>query len=131
MTDPCVLVVEDERRQCAELVRQLEAFGGHAIHVATTAHEAIRLALQLRPEVIILDGLLPGMHGFEVARFIRGVDSHYHPRIVLTTAIYKHVRYRNEAKLKYGVDAYLVKPVTSEALHEAMYPEPPFLGTAA
>ena len=130
MSSPRVLVVEDERRQCAELVRQLETIGGHAIHVATTAHEAIRLAVQLRPAVIILDGLLPGMHGFEVARFIRGVDAAYRPRIVLTTAIYKHIRYRNEARLKYGVDAYLVKPVTPEALQEAMYPEAE-TGTAA
>lgn len=115
-----ILIAEDERRQCAELVSQLTAMGRSEISVATTAHEAIRLAVQLRPSVVILDGLLPGMHGFEVARFIRSVDHDYRPRIILTTAIYKNIRYRNEAKLKYGVDAYLVKPVTAEALSEAL-----------
>jgi response regulator of citrate/malate metabolism len=32
------------------------------------------------------------------------------------TAIYKHTRYQNEAKLKYGVDDYLIKPVLPESL---------------
>lgn len=116
----CVLIAEDGKKQRAELVRLLETMGFQDIHVAATAHEAIRLAVQLRPNLVILDGLLPGMHGFEVARFIRGIDPAYNPRIVLATAIYKNVRYENEAKLKYGIDAYMVKPVTRDLLQLAV-----------
>lgn len=115
-----VLIAEDERLQRAELVRQITAIGPYSISEAATAHEAIRLAVQLRPAIVILDGLLPGMHGFEVARFIRRIDAAYHPRIIMMTGIYKQVRYRNEATLKFGIDAYLIKPATAEALREAM-----------
>lgn len=115
-----VLVAEDSRRQCAELVQVLETLGARDISVASTAHEAIRLAVQLRPDIIVLDGLLPGMHGFEVARFIRHIDPGYCPRIIFATAIYKGVRYENEARLKYGIDAYVVKPITPERLRVAM-----------
>ena len=115
-----VLIAEDSERQSAELVRLLQNLGYSDVNAAATAHDAIRHAVQDRPSVVFLDGLLPGMHGFEVARFIRGIDAKYRPRIIITTAIYKNVRYQNEAKLKYGVDAYLVKPITADALRQAM-----------
>jgi two-component system cell cycle response regulator len=115
-----VLIAEDSRRQCAELVQVLETLGARDIRIANTGHEAIRMAFQLRPSIIVLDGLLPGMHGFEVARFIRQIDPNYHPRIIFATAIYKSVRYENEAKLKYGIDAYVVKPITHDGLRAAM-----------
>ena len=110
-----ILVAEDERLQRAYMVDLMTATGAR-VSEATTAHEAIKLAVQLRPELILLDGLLPGMHGFEVARFIRSIDRDYHPRIVMITAVYKQTRYQNEAKLRYGVDEYLLKPIDEKAL---------------
>ena len=44
------------------------------------------------------------------------MDADYRPRIVIVTAIYKHIRYRNEARLKYGIDDYLVKPVDDASI---------------
>jgi DNA-binding response OmpR family regulator len=114
-----VLVVEDERRMREQLVAQVQAQGFRTL-VATSAVEAIRIAEADRPEIIIIDGLLPNMHGFELARFLRALDSSYRPRLVLVTSIYKHVRYRNEAKLKYGIDAYLIKPVNDAMLAEVL-----------
>jgi CheY-like chemotaxis protein len=115
-----VLVAEDGRVQCAEMVEILTQFGCREILTAHTGHEAIRIALQMRPDTVIVDGLLPGMHGFEVARFIRNSDPTYQPRIIFITAIYKTIRYQNEAKLTYGIDAYVIKPVTVEALATAL-----------
>ena len=63
-----------------------------------------------------LDGLLPQMHGFEIARFVRRIDRGYRPHIAMMTAIYKNVRYQNEARLKYGIDDYILKPLQPEAL---------------
>jgi CheY-like chemotaxis protein len=110
-----ILVAEDQRIQRAYMV-DLVSTDGAVVFEAATAHEAIKLAVQHRPELILLDGLLPGMHGFEVARFVRSIARDYHPRIVVTTAIYKHMRYRNEAKLRYGVDEYLLKPIDEQVL---------------
>jgi CheY-like chemotaxis protein len=118
-----ILIAEDSKQQGAELVELLKGLGFQDITLVTTAHDAIRVAIQNRPDAVFIDGLLPGMHGFEVSRFIRGIDPNYHPRIVLTTAIYKNTRYQNEAKLKYGVDAYVVKPVTAESLARAVFME--------
>lgn len=107
---PSVMVVEDERKLRERLVEQLGVVGIEPI-VATSGYEAIRLAAMSRPQLILLDGLLPEMHGFDVARYVRKLDSNYVPYIAMVTAIYKNVRYHNEAKLKYGIDDYIIKPV--------------------
>lgn len=114
-----VLVAEDNNRVRATAVEHLTAHG-HSVIEAARGFEAVKMAGEHRPEVIILDGLMPDMHGFEVARFIRAMDSEYQPRIILMTAIYKNNHYQNEAKLRYGIDRYLIKPVTAEKLQEAV-----------
>jgi DNA-binding response OmpR family regulator len=102
-----------------QLVQDVEAFGCTAFSAAGS-HDAIRIAALERPDVILIDGLLPQMHGFELARFLRALDSNYRPRICIVTSVYKHVRYQNEARLKYGVDHYLIKPVGYDALLEVL-----------
>ena len=109
-TSPLALIVDDDRLVRARLSEHL-GIHDYRIAEAKTAYEAIQAAAQHRPELILLDGLLPQMHGFEVARMINALDVEYKPRIVLMTAIYKHIRYRNEARLKYGITDYLVKPI--------------------
>jgi DNA-binding response OmpR family regulator len=112
---PAVLIVEDERKLRWSLVEQFRAMGIEAL-TASSGYEAIRVAGESRPELILLDGLLPEMHGFEISRFIRRIDVNYHPHIAIMTAIYKHTRYQNDARLKYGIDDYLIKPVLSQSL---------------
>jgi len=114
---PTVLIVEDQFQLRWWLIDQFRALNILPL-TASGGFEAIRLAANERPDVVLLDGLVPDMHGFEIARFIRNIDRDYRPYIVLMTGIYKHVRYRNEAKLKYGIDDYLIKPVAAPALAE-------------
>ena len=117
-----VLVAEDERKTREFLVSLLDRAGCDTA-VANAGFEAVKVVQERRPHILLLDGLLPEMHGFEVARFVRGIDGAYHPRIVLVTAVYKHTRYRSEARLKYGVDQYLVKPVTREQIANVIFGE--------
>ncbi|HXH94600.1 MAG TPA: response regulator [Thermoanaerobaculia bacterium] len=112
---PSVLIVEDERKLRALLVEEFRALHIDAL-TASSGYEAIRIASEHRPDLILVDGLLPEMHGFEISRFIRRIDVDYHPHIALMTAIYKHTRYQNEARLKYGIDDYLIKPVHPQML---------------
>jgi len=112
---PTVLIVEDERKLRWLLMDEFRSMGIEPL-TATGGYEAIRVAGESRPDLILLDGLLPEMHGFEIARFIRRIDADYHPHIAIMTAIYKHTRYQNEARLKYGIDDYLIKPVLPQSL---------------
>jgi len=112
---PAVLIVEDERQLRWSLIDQFRSMRIDPL-TASSGFEAIRVAGESRPDLILLDGLLPEMHGFEIARFIRRIDAGYRPHIAIMTAIYKHTRYQNEAKLKYGIDDYLIKPVLPQSL---------------
>ena len=112
---PNVLIAEDEKKLRWWLIEQFDALGIAPL-VATGGYDAIKIAGEQRPDLILLDGLLPEMHGFEIARFIRSLDREYRPHIAIMTAIYKNIRYQNEARLKYGIDDYLIKPLAAESL---------------
>lgn len=114
-----VLVVDDDRRARNAVIDHVHSLGYETAEAAT-GYEAIRIAALQKPGIVIVDGLLPNMHGFEVSRFIRAAQATYAPRIIVITAVYRHIRYQNEARLKYGIDHYLTKPVSREALAAAM-----------
>jgi DNA-binding response OmpR family regulator len=112
---PAALVIESDRELRIRLTEQLTELGVVPA-VARNGYEGVRLAGAMRPGLIVIDGLLPEMHGFEVARFIRALDANYRPHIAMITAITRHTRYHHEAKLKYGIDDYVMKPVSDTAI---------------
>jgi len=114
---PTVLIAEDSDKMRELLVTQLRSLGIEA-STAKTGLEALAQTARLRRDLILLDGLLPEMHGFEVARAIRQLDADYRPRIAMITGVYKGTQYQNEARLKYGVDDYLLKPITTDTLRD-------------
>ena len=73
MVDPrerTILVVDDSPPTCLYLKRLLEQKG----YCVTTAHDGAtgaRLALEILPDLILLDKEMPGMHGFDVSRILR------------------------------------------------------------
>ena len=114
-----VLIAEDERKTRGMLVEMLRELGCETVEAAS-GYEALKLVREQLPDVLLLDGLLPEMHGFEIARYVRAM-SDYKPRIAIITAIYKGQKYQSEAKLQFGVDLYLMKPVTKEDLAQAVF----------
>jgi CheY-like chemotaxis protein len=109
-----VLIADDTARVRTFVGEALVDLGCFPVTVARGI-DAIFVAQLYRPPLVLLDGLLPEMHGFEVARFLRNIP-HYAPRIVIMTGIYRDAHYVEEAKTIYGVDEYIVKPVTTEQL---------------
>jgi CheY-like chemotaxis protein len=115
-----VLVAEDDPKTRELLLALVRDLGCEAL-VASSGLDAIKHINEQRPQVIFLDGLMPEMHGFEVARIVRKLDGSYQPRIVMLTGVYKGTGYRNEAKLRYGIDGYMVKPVSRADLASAIF----------
>ena len=69
-----VLVVEDAEELAYLIRRELEASGHHVV-TAEDGEEALRLHAQERPDVMVLDWMLPKLDGLEVLRRIREVAS--------------------------------------------------------
>jgi DNA-binding response OmpR family regulator len=109
MTDK-VLVVEDDLtlRETLEynLVRQ-----GYEVHTAADGRAALQIARQERPDLILLDIMLPGMDGFEVCRVLRQEMS---VPILMLTARDEEVD--KVVGLEIGADDYMTKPFSMREL---------------
>ena len=100
-----LLVVEDETRLAALLRRGLEE-EGYAVDVAADGVDGLWMATEQDYDVIVLDGMLPGMDGFEVCKQLRE-RSRWAPVIMLTARDGVQDRVHG---LDVGADDYLTKP---------------------
>jgi two-component system alkaline phosphatase synthesis response regulator PhoP len=105
MTRPRILIVEDE----PDLRRGLElniTTEGYDVLTAATGHEGVAEALRERPDLVILDVMLPGMSGFDACRELRRQNFDA-PIIILTARAEETDRV---VGLEIGADDYVTKP---------------------
>ena len=110
-----VLVVDDEQLAREELCFLLGQAGGvEIVGQAADGVEALRLAGELRPDVVFLDVQMPGLTGFEVAR--RLIEADVPPQLVFVTAF---DQYAIDAFAVNAVD-YVLKPVDADRLEQTL-----------
>jgi DNA-binding response OmpR family regulator len=100
-----VLVVEDDATLRLGLQKALRS-AGFAVSVAGTGTDGLESALSSRPDLVLLDVMLPGLNGFEVCEELRRHDAEL-PIIMLTAKGEEQDRVRG---LRLGADDYVVKP---------------------
>ena len=100
-----ILVVEDDPTLRLSLQKTLRS-AGFAVDVAKTGPEGLEAALGARPDLVLLDVMLPGMNGFEICEELRRVDPDV-PIVMVTAKGEEHDRVRG---LRTGADDYVVKP---------------------
>ena len=81
-----VLVVDDVPDNIAPLVDALEE-AGYAVRVATGGEAALQLAARAQPDIVLLDAVMPGMDGFEVARRLKADEATAAIPIVFMTGL--------------------------------------------
>ena len=62
------------------------------------------------PDLIVLDAMLPEVHGFEIARRIKGSQRYGQLPIIMVSAVYRGWRYAEDLKQSFSVDHYIEKP---------------------
>lgn len=110
---PRVIIIDDDPL-VQRLSRMIFEQGGFNVVVANDGGEGIRLALLNPPNVIILDIMMQGLHGFEVCKMLRAHSSLRHTAIIFTSA--KSYRPDIGKAKELGADAYVVKPFSSKDL---------------
>jgi DNA-binding response OmpR family regulator len=105
MSDPRILIIEDEPDLLRGLALNLKA-QGYNVLTAARGDAGVEQALRERPELILLDIMLPGMNGLDVCRELRrkGFDA---PIIMLTA---KAEEMDRVVGLEIGADDYVTKP---------------------
>jgi CheY-like chemotaxis protein len=112
-----ILVVEDNARNMTLLRDALEATGYRTLQ-ASTGREAVTLAIQHGPLLVLLDIRLPDMDGVETLRLLRA-DARSAPIPVLAVTA-QAMKGDRERFLAAGFDGYLSKPVDIDALLSAV-----------
>jgi len=115
MTALKVLIVEDSPT-ALYVTGQTLADDGHRVLRATDGKEAVRIAVEEQPDLILLDVILPGLNGFQVCREIKTTpETAQIPVILLTSKTRESDR---KWGLEQGADGYLMKPYEASDLLE-------------
>lgn len=116
MTRPTILIVEDELPAAESMQREITSLGYEVSALASTGEEALHLAGQLRPELVLMDiSLRYGMDGIEAASQIRqrfGI-----PVVFLTAHADEETWQRVRLSEPFG---YLLKPIRPDSLRAAI-----------
>jgi two-component system LytT family response regulator len=108
------LIVDDEPLARVCLRRLLECQGLRVLGEAGDAAQALQLAQELRPDLLLLDVVMSGFTGLQLASALLNLGNP--PLLIFVTA---HLDYAASAFEQYAVD-YLVKPVSAERLRRAL-----------
>ncbi len=111
-----ILIVDDEQDVLKALKIRLKTNGYHVI-LASDSVEAFSTASQERPDLIILDILLPGGGGFVVAERLKQSPVTHHIPIIFLTGISG----AEEKAYSLGAAGYIMKPYHSEKLLETIH----------
>src|SRR2546430_13846032 len=77
-----ILVVDDDPR-ITDLLRRILAYEGYSVAIAASGSEALNRSLERPPDLVVLDIMMPGLDGLEVAQRLREAGDHV-PILMLT-----------------------------------------------
>jgi two-component system, OmpR family, alkaline phosphatase synthesis response regulator PhoP len=115
MANKTVLVVDDDPN-ALDIVRTYLESKGYPVVTAKDGSEALSLLESVRPALVLLDVMMPGMDGWEVARVIKNHPTFGNTRVVMLTARSDFAD-KHEG-LRAGADDYIVKPIQLRELGE-------------
>jgi signal transduction histidine kinase/DNA-binding response OmpR family regulator len=107
---PRILVVDDEAN-IRELLTQEFTEAGYAVSVATDGSDALKQVRRERPDLILLDVMMPEMNGFDVAAVLKNDPATMDIPIVILSIVQDRDR-----GFRLGVDRYLTKPIDTDLL---------------
>jgi len=112
-----ILIAEDEPNIVLSLEFLLKG-AGYEVTVASDGSEAIKLAGSTRPDLVVLDLMLPSVNGFEVCRWLRSNPGTRDTKVVMLTA--RGRESEMEKGLAAGANVYMTKPFATRELMETV-----------
>jgi CheY-like chemotaxis protein len=113
-TRPALVLVVEDYQDAREMYAAYLQFSGFAVVEATNGVEAIAMALERAPDVILMDLALPKMDGWEATRRLKSDDRTMHIPIVALTG-HALAGYAEGAR-QAGCDSFVTKPCLPDAL---------------
>lgn len=110
-----ILVAEDEPHILLLIQRKLET-AGYVVTTATNGNDALEMALRERPDLLLLDILMPGREGLEICKEVKSAYGDSAPPVIIISALGQQIDV--EAGISAGADDYIIKPFSPRALLE-------------
>lgn len=104
-----VLIVDDED-DIRRLLKRVLSDRGFTVIEAARGSDALQMVRDHMPDLILLDAMLPEIHGFDICRRIKGSQKYGHIPIIMISAVYRGWRFAEDLKESYGVNGFLEKP---------------------
>jgi diguanylate cyclase (GGDEF)-like protein len=104
-----ILIVDDDAEDLASVERALRSLGCNLVTVKDP-HEVMPGVHRIRPDVVVLDALLPGLSGFDLCKQIKSDPQLKSTQVLILTGVYLRQQYRHEAIQQFKADAFLTKP---------------------
>jgi DNA-binding response OmpR family regulator len=112
-----IFLVDDDV-DLAELVRTKLIAEGHQVTIINSGEGAFEMAKQVKPDIVILDIMLPGVTGYQICRRFRKDPELYRVAVLILTALGEEPEVIHG--LEQGADDYLVKPFKLERLMDKL-----------
>jgi CheY-like chemotaxis protein len=109
-TNATILVVDDDD-SIRSLLRQELGDAGYVVREATNGKEALELVREVKPDLVILDIMMPEMNGFDVAAILKNDPQTMDIPIIVLSIVQDKAR-----GMRVGVDRYLTKPIDTGQL---------------
>jgi DNA-binding response OmpR family regulator len=108
-----ILIVDDEPNVVVPIQFLMEQ-QGYRVMIAERGEDALDLIYQYKPDLVILDIILPGIDGYEVCEIVRLNPDYRNIKIIFLTALGREVEIAKGLTL--GADAYITKPYSNAGL---------------
>jgi len=108
------ILVADDERIMRELLESMLNHAGYEVVFAEDGLVAVEKAVTEKPDLVLLDGLMPKLHGFLACKAIKNFDSP--PKVLILTGVYTKPTYRWEVECQYSADGLLSKPIDRNRL---------------
>lgn len=117
--DKKILIIDDEEDFCFFVKKNLEAISNYEIITANKGKKGIQIARKKKPDLILLDIMMPGIDGFEVLKRLKANEETQNIPVIMLTA-----KDEDESKIKASglyCEDYLVKPVEKLVLRAKIH----------
>jgi len=109
------MLIADYDLQSLENMAKLFEAQEFKIIKATDGHQAYQKFKEEKPDIVILEAMLPKLHGFDLTLKIFQETKGQVP-VIIVTGVYKGPQYKNEALRSFGASDYFEKPVDEDKL---------------
>lgn len=114
-----ILIVDDQAIVREDLKDRFEK-RGFIVKMAKDGLEALSNYRSFMPDLILLDAMIPKLHGFQVCKALKDQEKANIP-IIIMTGVYLKSNYKYEAINKYKADSFITKPFDYDHLFQEVY----------